>query len=429
MSATPSSDLARLREELAREEAELVALENDVETKSAQLSYLHTEYTLNKTRLHHYYEPRLEPLRTITCAAAEKEALLLLQLEWLERLVVEQERRSQGGVFNEVRDMRSAAEEYQKAAQQRLLRCYERISECPEDALKMISQYACPPDDAIATMQLVMRVRGEAPEDCTWAAAQVLLSYNYFHDFFVTRSESLLKRCELLSDALMSELELFCSNPHHTAAALYRISIPIGCMGEWLRAIRDVYRVRFVTAPVLLTRSPATLRETQRARSWLRAVALGEEKEEEKSSALTASPVKSPTSNNSTTGGAAADGAVVLTSVGQAEEATALASYEAVKESLQQSTQTTTEAAELVTKLRHRLHRLRESVRAAEDERVAIEKEMHMKLEEVRGSYDGTMVPLEDQLEGSTETFVRRIARRPAGDAASTPPPATAASA
>lgn len=423
MSGSPSDELARLREELACEEAELVALESDVEDKSAQLSYLHTEYTLNKTRLCHHYEPRLEPLRNITCAAAEKESLLLLQIEWLERLVVEQERRSQGGVFIETRDMKPAAEEYEKKTRQVLLRCYEHISECPEDALRMISQYTCPPDDAIATMQLVMRVRGEPVEECTWNAAQVLLSYNYFHDFFVTRSESLLRRCDLLEDALMSELELFCANPHHAVAALYKISTPIGCMGEWLRAIRDYYRLKFVTAPVLLTRDAATHRETQRARNWLKAVTLGDGEAASAASASTASPPTAAapsTSVEAESRNTAASERATETSAVAADSDTAVsaavASYEAVKANLQQSTQSAAEAAELVTKLRHRLHRLRESVRTAEDERAAIEREMEMKLEEVRDNYDGTMVPLEDQLEGSTETFVQRITRKVAGN-------------
>jgi hypothetical protein len=436
MSAPPSDELVRLREELAREEAELNALENDVEDKAAQLGYLHTEYTLNKTRLCHYYGPRLEPLRTITCAAAEKEALLLLQIEWLERLIVEQERRSQGGVFIETRDMKPAAEEYEKKVRQALLRCYEHISECPEDALHMISQYACPPDDAISTMQLVMKVRGEPVEESTWTAAQVLLSFNYFHDFFVTRSESLLKRCDLLDDALMSELELFCANPHHAVAALYQVSIPIGCMGEWLRAIRDYYRVKFVTAPVLLQRNAHTHRETERARNWLKTVTLGEGDAAPTAAISTSSSSYPPPAITSEQGAVSAPVAERTTSGASRpmdvdrEMKMALASYEAVKENLLQSTQSAAEARELVTRLRHRLHRLRESVRAAEDERVAIEREMTEKLDEVRGNYDGTMVPLQDQLEGSTETFIQRITRKAAGiDSSSVLSPSPAATA
>ncbi|KPA82032.1 hypothetical protein ABB37_03204 [Leptomonas pyrrhocoris] len=424
MAAPPSDDLARLREELAREEAELAELESDVEAKAAQLGYLHTEYTLNKMRLCHYYEPRLQPLRSTTCAAAEKESLLQLQIEWLERFVVEQERRSQGGVFIEVRDMKPAAEEYEKKARQTLLRCYEHILECPEDALRMISQYACPPDDAIATMQLVMKVRGEPLEECTWGAAQVLLSYNYFHDFFVTRSESLLKRCDLLDDNLMNELELFCANPHHAVAALYQVSIPIGCMGEWLRAIRDYYRVKLVTAPVLLPRSANTRHETERARSWLKAVTLGGGEAAE-SSAKRPSTLFVEKGNSAAAESAAADNTAATEM--DTEEKAALESYEAVKENLQQFTQSAAEATELVVKLRHRLHRLRESVRVAEEERAAIEKEMEEKLEEVRGNYDGTMVPLEDQLEGTTETFVQRITRKSANTPLPPPTPADTA--
>ncbi|KPI86240.1 hypothetical protein ABL78_4713 [Leptomonas seymouri] len=422
MSALPSDDVARLREELAREEAELIALESDVESKAAQLSYLHTEYTLNKMRLRHHYEPRLEPLRIITCAAAEKESLLVLQIEWLERYVVEQERRSQDSVFIEARDMKPAAEEYLKKAEQVLLRCYEHITECPEDALRMISQYACPPDEAIATMQLVMRVRGEPPEECTWGAAQVLLSYNYFHEFFVTRSESLRKQCDLLDDALMNELELFCANPHHAVDALYQVSIPIGCMGEWLRAIRDYYRVKLVTAPVLLRRDANLRKETERAQAWLKAVTLGNWDAPKsrllsiKTATITAPPTQAKEDEGPATDSTTADKAIETEL--DVEEREALASYAAVKQSLQHFRPSTVATTDFVMQLRHRLHRLRESVRAAEEKREETEREMEERLEEVRGNYDGTMVPLEDQLEGTTETFAQRITCKRSGSPA-----------
>ncbi|CBZ37526.1 hypothetical protein, conserved [Leishmania donovani] len=400
MSARPSDGLACLHEELEQEEKDLAALEDNVEAHAAQLGYLHTEYTLNKTRVCHHYEPRLEPLRVITYAAAQKESLIAFQIEWLERKIVVQERHSQGGQFIETRDMKPAAEEYQNKARQSLLRCYEHISECPEEALHIISQYVCPPEEAIATMELVMKVRGEPPEACTWEASQVLFSYTYFHEFFATRSEALLKTCDLLSDALMTEVEHFCADPHHSVSALCRISIPIGCMGEWLHSIRNYYRVKLVTAPVLLSQSADTGRMAKQAQAWLAVVTLGEVNNQ--------APPQQPTT--------AAKHAVTE----DAELGALVAAYEASKENLQLSTEPVSVTAATVHKLRHRLHKLRESVRAAEEERMAIEGELQAKLAEVRGNYDETMVPLEDQLEEMTECFVQRATRKV--DVAAAPP-------
>ncbi|KAK7196661.1 hypothetical protein NESM_000605200 [Novymonas esmeraldas] len=415
MTSNPSDELARLREELEREETDLAALEDDVEAHAAQLGCLHTEYTLNKARLCHHYEPRLQPLRVITYAAAQKESLLSLQIEWLERRVVEQERRSQGGQFVEMRDMKPAAEEYVKTAYQSLLRCYEHISECPEDALHVVSHYACPPDEAIATMELVMKVRGEDPADCTWTASQVLLSYTYFHDFFVTRSESLLKRSEVLSDVLMSELEGFCANPHHSVQALYRISTPIGCMGEWLHCIRNYYRVKLVTAPVLLSRNADTRRITEQAQAWLNMITLGKQQQpsqQQQQEQSAGSDAASPSTSSPSQAAPLADTVEAEDDAEGAELGALISTYHTSKANLQITAQPAEVTADTVQQLRHRLHRIREGVRTAEDERRAIESELEAKLAEVRGNYDDTMVPLEDQLEETTECFVQRISRK-----------------
>ncbi|KAG5493806.1 hypothetical protein JKF63_01638 [Porcisia hertigi] len=409
MLSQPSDELARLREELAQEEVDLAALEDDVEAHSAQLGYLHTEYTLNKTRICHYYEPRLAPLQAIRYAAAQKESLITFQIEWLERKIVEQERRSEGGHFNETLHMKSVAEEYLDKAYESVLRCYEHFSECPEEALRIASQYLCPPDEAIATMELVMKVRGEAPEDCTWKASQVLLSNTYFHDFFATRSDSLLKRCDLLSYDVMNEVERFCDNPHHSVLALYRISTPIGCMGEWLHCVRNYYRVKLVTAPVLLSQNADTGRITEQAKAWLHTMSLGEERGQNQKQ-QTATPLKtSPSGSSHST---AADAVARSASTDDTELGVVAAVHDNQSEVLPLSTNPSSEAAEMVQSLRHSLYRLRERVRAIEKEEAVIESDMRAKLSVVQGDYDGTMVPLEDQLEETTACFLERAMRK-----------------
>ncbi|GET92130.1 hypothetical protein, conserved [Leishmania tarentolae] len=405
----PSDELARLHEELAQEEKDLAALEGNVEAHAAQLGYLHSEYTLNKTRVYQHYEPRLEPLRVVAYKSAEKESLIALQIEWLERKIVEQERRCQGGQFVETRDMKPAAEEYQKKAYQSLLRCYEHISECPNEALNLITQYTCPPDEAIETMELVMRVRGEPREACTWEASKVLFSHIYFYEFFASRSEGLLKKCDLLSNETMTEVEHFCADPHHSISALYRISTPIGCMGEWLHCIRNYYRVKLVTAPVLLPQNSDTPHMAKQAQAWLAMATLDEvyeETQEHEQHQITAAKGSD---------------------TGDDELSALIAVYEASKKRLQLTTDPLSETVDLLQKLRHRLHKLRDGVRTVEEERTAVEGELKEKLTEVRGNYDETMVPLEDQLEEMTECFVQRVTRKVDVTAAHPPPATTAA--
>lgn len=383
----------RAIEALRHQQAELAAIEEDVQTKSAQLGYLHSEYTINRNNCHYHYEPRLHPLLVQTYVAEQKEKFLAMQIAWLEEKTVQQAKRSHGRVFVEAHDMRPAAEELMKPAYQALLRSYQRIEECPEEDLRVISNYECPPDAAIETMELVMRVRGEEEADCTWEAAQVLLTYNYFHEFFTNRSESMRKRIDFLPESVMDELEQYCARPEHAVEALYSISAPIGCMGEWLHAIRGYYIVKAITAPALYDAANAK-KNAKRARRWLNHMNFGDEaplevsEDDEQEAVVKRSDDK--------------DGSA------ETEELRALMyMYNKSKESLSQSSRSgqLTQYQESAQQLREQLHRIKEGARSAEDEMQSIQKEIKAHLDEVRLNYDSAMVPLQEELEHTTDQF------------------------
>lgn len=349
----PSDELARLREELAQEQAHLSALEEDVELKAAQLGYLHEEYIANVEKVLYFYQPQLLPRLALMNEYTEKMAWVKAQIAWMERKVVEQEKRLRVGTFVEVRDMKGHADDVLRPVMDELADAYEEFDNCSDASLVIMSNYTCPPDVAIETMRMVMRVRGE--EEDSWKASQVLLTNNYFKTFFVARSQSQLKTQDVLAEPLMEELERYCEKPEHSVEALYKSSEPIGVLGRWLRAVRNFYRMRYYTAPVLFR--DTSYEATKKARDSLKRLTFG--------SAAPAGTDSSATSGDND----------------------------------HQHTQDELRA------LRHLLHQLEEKSTAAQVKVDEIGEQVKKELHELRESYDSTMLPIEYQLEDKTANF------------------------
>eukprot|EP00796_Vickermania_ingenoplastis_P011972 gene11972-8245_t len=359
-----SEELMRLRDELAQEQAHLSALEEDVELKAAQLGYLHEEYVANMEKVIYFYQPQLLPRLATVNENKEKIVFVQAQIAWLEKKVIEQEKRLRVGVFVEARDMKGYADDVMRPVLDALADAYEAFDKCSDKALVMMSNYSCPPDVAIETMRMVMRVRGE--EDDSWKASQVLLTNNYFKAFFVSRSESLMKTKDLLDEPLMEELERYCEKPEHAVDQLYKSSEPIGVLGKWLRAVRDFYRVRYYTAPVLL--QDTTYASTKKAREVCRRLTFG------------------------------VTGALVIP--GQDKNA-----VEPISDEPEDSTQLPVRTQAEIKELRHLLHQLNQKLSEAQQKVNEIGEQIKGELSELRESYDSTMLPIEYQLEDKTASF------------------------
>lgn len=357
-----SEELIRLRDELAQEQAHLSALEEDVELKAAQLGYLHEEYIANMEKIIYFYQPQLLPRLATVNENKEKMAFVKDQIEWLEKKMIAQEQKLRVGIFVEARDMKSFADDAMRPVMDELADAYESFDKCSDSALVMMSNYSCPPDVAIETMRMVMRVRGE--EDDSWKASQVLLTNNYFKAFFVSRSESLMKTKDLLDEPLMEELERYCEQPEHAVEQLYKSSEPIGVLGNWLRAIRNFYRVRYYTAPVLLKDTSYT--STKKAREVCRRLTFG-----------VTGTVVVPGQKGSVASAA---------SNGEEDDGPAKTQAE-------------------IKQLRHLLHQLHEKQTEAQKKVDEIGEQIKTELKELRESYDSTMLPIEYQLEDKTASF------------------------
>lgn len=364
-----SQALISLRNELAMEQAHLSALEEDVELKAAQLGFLHEEYISNMERIAYFYQPQLLPRLALVMENTERRNFVQSQILWLEKKLVEQEKRLRVGTFVEARDMLPYAEEEMKPAKEALRQVYEAFDRCATDALKTMSHYSCPPETAMETMRMVLRVRGE--QECSWAASQVLLTNNYFKDFFVNRSETMLKMKDVLEEDVMEELERYCEKPEHAVQELYKVSEPIGVFGQWLRAIRDFYRIRYYTAPVLFSN---TGREhVRKATEALRRLTFG----------VTSDRVTQKVSS----------------AANSVKSSIPLEDHDGPSH---------TQAK--IRELRHFMHEVEEHINLANTKVEEVREQINQELKELRENYDSTMLPIEYQLEDKTASFTSLLA-------------------
>ncbi|PWU93394.1 hypothetical protein C3747_296g18 [Trypanosoma cruzi] len=240
----------------------LLSIEGDVQLKAAQLSMLCCEYRTNLTRVLLHYEPLMAPLRSITFAGLQKVKYIETQLTWLERVIVLQERRG-GSKMLPPRELQAIENDLMINVRKEMQESYQQLDVTTKEELAVLRNYECPPKQALVTMAMAMRVRGE--EDTRWSNVQVVLSENYFFTFFISRAQALLLRP--LADDVLEELEVYCSSPDHAPEALALVSVPLAAIGRWLWAVRDHYRVKKI---VLLPDPPITVDERRQMVKRLR---------------------------------------------------------------------------------------------------------------------------------------------------------------
>ncbi|ESL11065.1 hypothetical protein TRSC58_01194 [Trypanosoma rangeli SC58] len=242
--------------------AALVSIEGDVQLKAAQLSMLCCEYRMNLTRVLLYYEPFMAPLRTVIFSGTERRKYIETQLIWLERIIVLQERR--GGTRTlPLRELQAVENDLMIPVHRAMQDSYQRLDIVTKEELAVLRNYECPPEQALATMSMALRVRGD--EDVRWSTVQVVLSDSYFFTFFISRAQTLLK--QPLAEDVQEELEAYCSSPDHTPEALALISVPLAAIGQWLWALRDYYRVKKIAK---LPDPPISLEERRQTVTRLR---------------------------------------------------------------------------------------------------------------------------------------------------------------
>ncbi|RHW68980.1 hypothetical protein DPX39_100034500 [Trypanosoma brucei equiperdum] len=242
--------------------AALADIEGDVQMKAAQLGLLSSEYRANIARVLHHYEPQAATFRTIIYASEQKRKAVERELVWTERIALLQEQRC-GTTIVSTRDLMVLEREPLHPVECSLKECYQKLENVAYNELCVLRNYEYPPRQAVATMRMIMRVRGE--EDLSWENVQVVLSENYFYTFFVSRMRTLLQK--RLPDDVLEELEQYCLNPEHAPEALAVVSVPLGVIGSLLHTVRDYFQVMdLVKRPV----EPMSVEERRKKASELR---------------------------------------------------------------------------------------------------------------------------------------------------------------
>ncbi|KEG15659.1 hypothetical protein DQ04_00011260 [Trypanosoma grayi] len=219
--------------------ATLVNIEGDVQLKAAQLGMLCNEYHTNLDRVMLHYEPLMTPLRNIIFAGVQKRRCIETKLVWLERIIVMQERRG-GSRLLPQRELQAIERDLMLPVQKAMQDSYQKLHIVTKEELTVLREYECPPRQALSTMEMALRVRGD--EDTRWSTVQVVLSESYFFTFFISRAQTLLQ--QPLPDGVLEELETYCYSPEHAPDVLAQLSVPLGAIGQWLWAVCDHYRVK-----------------------------------------------------------------------------------------------------------------------------------------------------------------------------------------
>lgn len=259
------SSLEQLRAQLDHETRELEKIEDALDYQNKRLGNLNGGYLSVVRQIIHIHERNLFPLIGYRHMLEDQIDFITTRMEW-EVVKVHQIDKvpdiSEGGLELALAPCASGA---LNDAVSVLKKAYERFdAECSPSNLYVLMNTSAPSDVALETLRLVSHVLGD--EDDSWEAIRVLLTSNYFLEFFRRRSDFLMKYRDTLSPSLMLEIDLFCRDVNHSQYVLYDENVCLGVLGEWIRAIWNYYRCLYITAPIFIQdKSPATITEIKNA--------------------------------------------------------------------------------------------------------------------------------------------------------------------
>lgn len=255
------STLEKLREQLDHETRELEKIEDALHYQNQRLGKLNGGYLSVIRQIIQIHERNLFPLISCRHMLEDQIDFITTRMEW-EVVKVRQIDKvpaiSEGGLELALTPCASGALNDAVVA---LKKAYERFdAECSPSNLYVLMNTSAPSDVALETLRLVSHLLGD--EEDTWEATRVLLTSNYFLEFFRRRSDFLMKYRDALSPSLMLEIDLFCRDVNHSQYVLYDENVCLGVLGEWIRAIWNYYRCLYITAPIFLQdKSPANITE------------------------------------------------------------------------------------------------------------------------------------------------------------------------
>jgi predicted nuclease with TOPRIM domain len=217
--------------------------EQEVDVTSSRLGLLHAEYNANLDTLESLYYPKAAPLAAVVFVTEEHQANLEAQIQWLEKKIVAMEQKKH--MFIDSKDMAPIRKDFLSALNPRFEEAFMNMDAVTREELAVLRGYEHPPQIVLDTIFMVMRLR-EEPE-ISWTSARVMLSETYYYSFFSYKARQRTKQ-DVSSDDLRA-LERYCESPETTAEAVRRLSRPCAAMAQWLRALRDYYRLQEIMKP------------------------------------------------------------------------------------------------------------------------------------------------------------------------------------
>lgn len=245
------STLEELRAQLDHEVSELGKIEDALQYQNARLGKLHGGYLSVIRDIIQIHDRNLFPLAGYRNMLEDQIDFLTTRMEWAVLKIKEIEKNPEISEFELEYALEPCALGALEDARKGLRDAYERFdSECSPASLYVLMNTSAPSTLALETLRIVAHILGE--EDDSWDATRVLLTSNYFLEFFRRRSDFLMKQRDALSPSLLLEIDIFCRDVAHSQYALYDDNVCLGVLGEWIRAVWNYYRCLYITAPILI---------------------------------------------------------------------------------------------------------------------------------------------------------------------------------
>lgn len=267
------STLEELRAQLDHEVNELGKIEDALQYQNSRLGKLNIGYLSVMREIIQIHDRNLFPLAGYRRMLEDQIDFITTRMEWTVLKIQEVDKVPEISDFSLEIALEPCAAGALEDARRGLMEAYEKFdTECSTTALYVLMNTSAPSDIALETLRVVAHILGE--EDDSWEATRVLLTSNYFIEFFRRRSNFLMKQRDALPPELMLQIDKFCRDIKHSQYALYDDNVCLGVLGEWIRAIWNYYRCVYITAPVLL--QDKTLSNLQGIKGALEELTFGE---------------------------------------------------------------------------------------------------------------------------------------------------------
>eukprot|EP00998_Keelungia_sp_KM082_P006500 NODE_2746_length_1000_cov_82.504009_g2726_i0.p1 GENE.NODE_2746_length_1000_cov_82.504009_g2726_i0~~NODE_2746_length_1000_cov_82.504009_g2726_i0.p1 ORF type:complete len:309 (+),score=82.26 NODE_2746_length_1000_cov_82.504009_g2726_i0:78-929(+) len=207
------------------------------------MSRVKMTYDREVSTLNANYAQQIRALKETIYGTVHENKYIAMELEYRQQVLSKMaERKDQ---FNEQTDMRELREKELASCQEAFEDACQALETLTKEDMALLRKYVYPPPLVWTTLEAILEVNGEW--NTTWEEAQVVLTDNYFFNFFVPRSRKY--DLEGISDELLDDLENNMQDPDFQPQVVAQVCIPCQAFCKFVRAVYTCGRVNRYVKP------------------------------------------------------------------------------------------------------------------------------------------------------------------------------------